>query len=206
MSAQIMPVVESSAGGPLPTSPSMSHPAPQKDREAIRCPHCRLMQFMTPKNRCRRCHVPLYRMEDLKVREGSGNIPAQDPEAAWKNLGNIGHVFRLFREERHLSQEKVARLMDLPRTYISKIEQNKSLPTLRSIERLAAALGMSTRELMEYAFDRRAYFLLHEPWLTGEFLESIRRVDRAMWPTILYYAGRPSEIASVLTKHLCGAA
>lgn len=206
MSAQVMSAIGPSAIFPVPGSSNASHPAPQEDRKAIRCPRCRLMQFMTPRNKCRRCHVPLYRLEDLSVQEVPEDRSAGDLVEARKNLGTVGRAFRFFREERHISQEQAARLMDLPRTYISKIENGKAAPTLRSIERLAAVLGISVSELMDYAFDRRAYLLLHDPWLTGEFLENLRCVDRALWPTVLYCAGHPKEIASVLSKHLHGAA
>jgi transcriptional regulator with XRE-family HTH domain len=38
--------------------------------------------------------------------------------------------------------------MQVPRTYISKIENGKAIPTLSSLERLAAALGVDVRQLV----------------------------------------------------------
>lgn len=38
--------------------------------------------------------------------------------------------------------------MQVPRTYISKIENGKAIPTLSSLERLAAALGVDVRQLL----------------------------------------------------------
>jgi transcriptional regulator with XRE-family HTH domain len=45
--------------------------------------------------------------------------------------------------------------MQVPRTYISKIENGKAIPTLNSLERLAAALGVDVRHLVRDARSRR---------------------------------------------------
>jgi transcriptional regulator with XRE-family HTH domain len=45
--------------------------------------------------------------------------------------------------------------MQVPRTYISKIENGKAIPTLGSLERLAAALGVDVRQLVRDARSRR---------------------------------------------------
>jgi transcriptional regulator with XRE-family HTH domain len=45
--------------------------------------------------------------------------------------------------------------MQVPRTYISKIENGKAVPTLGSLERLAAALGVELRQLVRDARSRR---------------------------------------------------
>jgi transcriptional regulator with XRE-family HTH domain len=59
------------------------------------------------------------------------------------------------RRARHLSQRQVAGRMQVPRTYISKIENGKAIPTLSSLERLAAALGVDVRQLIGDARSRR---------------------------------------------------
>jgi transcriptional regulator with XRE-family HTH domain len=55
------------------------------------------------------------------------------------------------RRARHLSQRQLAGRMQVPRTYISKIENGKAIPTLSSLERLAAALGVHIRQLVRDA-------------------------------------------------------
>ncbi len=45
--------------------------------------------------------------------------------------------------------------MMVPRTYISKIENGKAIPTLGSLERLANALGIEVRQLVRDARSRR---------------------------------------------------
>jgi transcriptional regulator with XRE-family HTH domain len=52
------------------------------------------------------------------------------------------------RRARHMSQRQLASRMQVPRTYISKIENGKAIPTLHSLERLAAALGVDVRQLV----------------------------------------------------------
>jgi transcriptional regulator with XRE-family HTH domain len=59
------------------------------------------------------------------------------------------------RRARHLSQRQVAGRMQVPRTYISKIENGKAIPTLSSLERLALALGVDVRQLIGDARSRR---------------------------------------------------
>jgi transcriptional regulator with XRE-family HTH domain len=45
--------------------------------------------------------------------------------------------------------------MQVPRTYISKIENGKAIPTLGSLERLAAALEVNVCQLVRDARSRR---------------------------------------------------
>jgi len=52
------------------------------------------------------------------------------------------------RKVRHLSQRQLASRMQVPRTYISKIENGKAIPTLGSLERLAGALEVDICQLV----------------------------------------------------------
>jgi transcriptional regulator with XRE-family HTH domain len=47
-----------------------------------------------------------------------------------------------------LSQRQLARRMETPRSYVSKIENGKALPMLPSLERLARALQVTVPELL----------------------------------------------------------
>jgi transcriptional regulator with XRE-family HTH domain len=47
-----------------------------------------------------------------------------------------------------LSQRQLAMRMRVPRTYVSKIENEKACPTLSSLERLAAALHVRVPDLL----------------------------------------------------------
>jgi transcriptional regulator with XRE-family HTH domain len=59
------------------------------------------------------------------------------------------------RQARHMSQRQLAGRMQVPRTYISKIENGKAIPTLGSLERLAAALGVDISKLVQDSRSRR---------------------------------------------------
>ncbi len=47
-----------------------------------------------------------------------------------------------------LSQRQLAGRMSVPRTYVSKIENEKATPTLSSLERLARALEVTVPDLL----------------------------------------------------------
>jgi transcriptional regulator with XRE-family HTH domain len=61
---------------------------------------------------------------------------------------HVAGRIREIRELRGLSQRGLAERMGVPRTYISKIEGGKCLPTLASLFRLANALGVSAASLL----------------------------------------------------------
>lgn len=65
----------------------------------------------------------------------------------------VGPAFRHFREEKGFSQEYVALAADLDRTYVSGIERNRRNPSLRSMQRIAAVLGVDLDTLFSKAKD-----------------------------------------------------
>ena len=60
----------------------------------------------------------------------------------------FGERLRAVRQQRGISQEKLAELAGLHRTYVSSIERGERNVSLVNIERLAAALGVAMAELM----------------------------------------------------------
>jgi len=76
------------------------------------------------------------------------------PASAEAGLQVAGQV-REIRKSRHLSQRQLAGRMQVPRTYISKIENGKAIPTLGSLERLATALEVDICKLIRDARSRR---------------------------------------------------
>jgi len=121
--------------------------APVDSREVIRCDHCLLVQFRTTNNLCRRCHLSLDEDEPELV------APTPIPVVLPMNGNGHGHLnlansIRSLRLRSGLSQRQLAGRMSVPRTYVSKIENEKATPTLSSLERLARALEVTVPELL----------------------------------------------------------
>ena len=60
----------------------------------------------------------------------------------------VGFLIRKNREKKMISQEKLAELADLHRTYIGQVERGEKNLTLRSLERIAKALKVDIKELL----------------------------------------------------------
>jgi len=61
---------------------------------------------------------------------------------------NLATSIRSLRLRNGLSQRQLAGRMSVPRTYVSKIENEKATPTLSSLERLARALEVTVPDLL----------------------------------------------------------
>jgi transcriptional regulator with XRE-family HTH domain len=61
---------------------------------------------------------------------------------------NLAVAIRSLRLRNGLSQRQLAGRMSVPRTYVSKIENEKATPTLSSLERLARALEVTVPDLL----------------------------------------------------------
>jgi len=61
---------------------------------------------------------------------------------------NLATSIRSLRLRNGLSQRQLATRMSVPRTYVSKIENEKATPTLSSLERLARALEVTVPDLL----------------------------------------------------------
>jgi transcriptional regulator with XRE-family HTH domain len=109
------------------------------------------VQFRTSNSLCRRCHRPLDVEEP--ARPGLQLVSSQAQLAPAAAGSQVAAEVREIRHARHLSQRQLAARMQVPRTYISKIENGKAIPTLGSLERLAAALQVEVGKLVR---DERA--------------------------------------------------
>lgn len=65
-----------------------------------------------------------------------------------KMTQTLADNIRAFRASQGLSQEELASLCDLHRTYIGSVERGERNVTLSSLEALSAALGVSVPELL----------------------------------------------------------
>ncbi len=69
-------------------------------------------------------------------------------------LSALGSAIRQVREDRGLSQERLAELADLHRTYVSSVELGHRNISFENIHRIANALGISMTELVQLCEDR----------------------------------------------------
>ncbi len=124
-------------------------------REVVRCAFadCGIVQFRTSNSLCRRCHRPLAIEESLRPGPVAVNPHAADSAA--EAGAKVAAQVKEMRRARHMSQRQLAGRMQVPRTYISKIENGKAIPTLGSLERLASALGVELRQLVRDARSER---------------------------------------------------
>ena len=60
----------------------------------------------------------------------------------------FAHNLRKVRTSKGISQEKLADLCDLHRTYVSSVERGERNISVDNMERLAMALGIDLRELL----------------------------------------------------------
>ena len=139
--------------------------APVEQREVLRCDHCSLVQFRTVNALCRRCHKCLEVEEPEPAPAPLALVPQQAPQ----NEGiQVATAVRDLRHVRNLSQRQLAARMNVPRTYISKIENGKAMPTLSSLDRLAKALQVDISTLLRDATTRHrdeTAVLMTDPFL-----------------------------------------
>ena len=69
-------------------------------------------------------------------------------------IKTFGQVLRDIREEKKLSQEKLAELADLDRTYISLLERGLRQPTISTIFQISKALEISPSTLIAIVQER----------------------------------------------------
>jgi transcriptional regulator with XRE-family HTH domain len=139
---------------------------PVTAREVVRCIHCTMVQFRTATDICRRCRKSLL-PEPPKAKPVIALVPEPAPTERAGTL-QVSAAVRDLRHVRNLSQRQLAGRMGVPRTYISKIENGKAMPTLGSLDRLARALQVDISALLRDAPTRHhdeTAVLLGDPFL-----------------------------------------
>ncbi len=137
----------------------------ETQREVLRCDHCKLVQFRTLSPVCRRCRKSLVVEKPLAAPAPVTFISAraEEPDGI-----QVATAVRDLRHVRNLSQRQLAARMGVPRTYISKIENGKAMPTLSSLDRLARALEVDISALLRDASTRHSNetaMLMMDPFL-----------------------------------------
>jgi len=75
-------------------------------------------------------------------------MPPPEPEESGEPAVHVAKAIRDLRHRSGLSQRQLAMRMGVPRTYVSKIENEKATPTLSSLARLARALEVTVPDLL----------------------------------------------------------
>ena len=155
---------------PVPAPPSQLQATPTEltaapQREVIRCEGCKLVQFTTTTNICRRCKKSLLPEQPKPI--AAITLVTESAAPPVEGL-QVATAVRDLRHVRNLSQRQLAARMGVPRTYISKIENGKAMPTLSSLDRLARALQVDISALLRDAPTRHkdeSAVLLADPFL-----------------------------------------
>ena len=148
-----------------PTTP-VALEAAAPEREVLRCEHCKLVQFRSAADACRRCKKSLLpEAPQLQAVIATPSVPM--PSSRNGEI-QVATAVRDLRRVRNLSQRQLAGRMGVPRTYISKIENGKAMPTLSSLDRLARALEVDLSALLRDAPTRHkdeTAMLMADPFL-----------------------------------------
>ncbi len=159
-----------------PTEVVQAAVQPHAQREVLRCNHCKLVQFRSTSVACRRCKKSLEIEKPAPAPAPLALVPA----AAEAPQGiQVATAVRDLRHVRNLSQRQLAARMNVPRTYISKIENGKAMPTLSSLDRLARALDVDMSALLRDANTRHSNetsMLMTDPFL-AEIAAYTSRLD-----------------------------
>ncbi|MEK6397668.1 MAG: helix-turn-helix transcriptional regulator [Terriglobus sp.] len=160
--------------------------APVEQREVLRCDHCSLVQFRSANSLCRKCRKPLDVEEPEPVAAPALSLVPQASQSSDDSGLQVATAVRDLRRVRNLSQRQLAGRMNVPRTYISKIENGKAMPTLSSLERLAKALQVDISALLRDAKTRHkdeAAVLMADPFLAeiAQFCSQLDALQKSIF-------------------------
>ena len=100
---------------------------------------------------------------------------------------NLAASIRSMRLRNGLSQRQLAARMSVPRTYVSKIENEKATPTLSSLERLARALEATVPDLLsggERNRQEEVRELMQDPFI-AELLPFVTQLNGMQMSSVL---------------------
>ena len=152
-------------------------------REVLRCDHCKLVQFRTAKPTCLRCKQSLVVEKPVPV---AAPLQLVTTPPAAEQGPQVATAVRDLRHVRNLSQRQLAGRMGVPRTYISKIENGKAMPTLNSLDRLARALDVDISALLRDAPTRHSNetaMLMNDPFLAeiAQYTSQLDSLQRSIF-------------------------
>ena len=110
-----------------------------------------------------------------------------EPAECSRSEVQVAQAIRSLRQHSGLSQRQLALRMGVPRTYVSKIENEKATPTLSSLARLAEALEVSVCDLLSACSPARQTEideLLGDPFI-AEMAEFTKQLDGMQRTSVL---------------------
>ena len=130
----------------------------QPERKVIRCERCKLVQYRPITDECRKCFAKIPVIEPVKDVEPIATIApvgerrslcqkkwgrSPDSPADRKIRATLGHRLNEQRLLNHLTQLELATASNMPRTYISRIENGRLMPGPSILGRIAKVLNIS---------------------------------------------------------------
>jgi transcriptional regulator with XRE-family HTH domain len=98
----------------------------------------------------------------------------------------VAAAIRSLRMRAGLSQRQLALRMSVPRTYVSKIENEKACPTLGSLERLAGALRVRIGDLLKTGHTTEDDIReLSQDEFISELMPYMRKLNGVQWTSVL---------------------
>src|SRR6266704_1964476 len=94
--------------------------APVDFREVVCCDHCHVVHVRTTINLCRKFRTSLDEDEPEPILEVPP--PVEAPVNGHRSHLQVASAIRMLRQKSGLSQRQLAVRMQVPRTYVSKIE------------------------------------------------------------------------------------
>ena len=108
--------------------------------DSVVCPFCKLTQYERGNGKCRRCHQSLgltyieIFLSPLPTSVDSQSLIAMRLE--------IGQIIRRLRCRRGMTQIALASLSGVNRSYLSRAEHGKVMPSVIALMQIAGALGV----------------------------------------------------------------
>src|SRR5437764_3437456 len=158
--------------------------APVDSREVVRCDRCHLVQFQTNSHLCRRCHVSLDE-EIVEVAATPQPITAPSIQRDLPGHLQLAAAIRSLRHRNGLSQRQLAMRMNVPRTYVSKIENEKATPTICSLERLAVALQVNLVDLLGTPAAANPIRELMSDDFIAELVPYLKKLNAVQWQSVM---------------------
>jgi DNA-binding XRE family transcriptional regulator len=107
-------------------------------QEFLVCPNCQLKQYERGSGICRRCRDKLgVSYLEIYLSSSLAHLTSQNEIAIRKEVGGL---IRRLRSRREITQAALASLTGINRTYLSRAERGKVMPSIIALMQIAHAL------------------------------------------------------------------